>query len=175
MYVVLGSNPVEQKLELLFVTQSAIRAVNLIRSDDVCIALFFETMTYRELPEIFSKTKAAKLFAKHMKIEEQKQFLLEKRSCAAVGTPHRILQLAKLGMAAASTFLVLYMLVDAIDFSLLKVIVVDVSVDDKQRSIMDTSDIGKSLAELMTKFCSSYVVAGQLKLVIFDSNEPKIS
>ena len=59
-----------------------------------------------------------KLFAKHFKVAEQQDFLAMQPVCLAVGTPHRLLALAK----SAS-----------LKLDKLKLILIDVQLDAKQR------------------------------------------
>jgi protein CMS1 len=66
---------------IIIITHSAIRATDLVRA----------------LKEFDKTAKIAKLFAKHLKVEEQARFLAERRIHFAVGTPHRIKELMDLG------------------------------------------------------------------------------
>jgi protein CMS1 len=66
---------------IIIITHSAIRATDLVRS----------------LKEFDKAAKIAKLFAKHLKVEDQARFLAERRIHFAVGTPHRIKELIDLG------------------------------------------------------------------------------
>ncbi|GFR87391.1 protein CMSS1 [Elysia marginata] len=68
---------------ILIVTSSAIRAVELNR----LIKDFLD-----------GKCKVAKLFAKHMKVEEQKKFLTKTNCQVGIGTPGRLLLLIKQGV-----------------------------------------------------------------------------
>ncbi|CAG5129954.1 unnamed protein product [Candidula unifasciata] len=68
---------------LLIVTSSAIRAVELNRQ----IKDFLD-----------DKSKVAKLFAKHMKVEDQKKFLMKTNCQVGIGTPGRLLLLIKQGV-----------------------------------------------------------------------------
>ncbi|BFZ09828.1 hypothetical protein BsWGS_12867 [Bradybaena similaris] len=70
---------------LLIVTSSAIRAVELNRQ-------------IKEFLDGKCKSKVAKLFAKHMKIEDQKKFLLKTNFQVGIGTPSRLLLLIKQGV-----------------------------------------------------------------------------
>lgn len=68
---------------ILIITSSAIRAVELNR----LVKEFLD-----------SKCKVAKLFAKHMKIEDQKKFLTKTNCQVGIGTPGRLLLLLKQGV-----------------------------------------------------------------------------
>ena len=59
-----------------------------------------------------------KLFAKHFKVAEQQDFLAVQPVCLAVGTPHRLLELAELA---------------SLKLDKLKLILLDVQLDAKQR------------------------------------------
>ncbi|OUM63690.1 hypothetical protein PIROE2DRAFT_9699 [Piromyces sp. E2] len=67
---------------VLVVTQSAIRAVEVIRA----------------LSEFSKYCKVGKLFSKHMKVKEQVEFLSKSVVKIAVGTPNRLIKLAENGM-----------------------------------------------------------------------------
>ena len=60
----------------------------------------------------------AKLFAKHMKVPEQQQYLQQHPVCIAAGTPNRLCKLADL---------------EALQLHQLKLVIVDVHQDAKQR------------------------------------------
>jgi protein CMS1 len=66
---------------IVIVTHSAIRATDLVRG----------------LKEFDKAAKIGKLFAKHLKVEDQARFLGERPIHIAVGTPHRIKELIDLG------------------------------------------------------------------------------
>lgn len=67
---------------IIIITHSAIRATDLVRG----------------LKEFDKAAKIAKLFAKHLKVEDQARFLAETKLHFAVGTPHRVKELIDLGM-----------------------------------------------------------------------------
>lgn len=91
---------------VLVLTSSAIRAVDLIRyailsnqvtrttirTVELSFALHTQFVT-RAASELQKQTKVAKLFAKHIKMEEQVVFLKNTLVNVAVGTPGRILKL----------------------------------------------------------------------------------
>ncbi|KAK3943193.1 protein cms1 [Diplogelasinospora grovesii] len=79
----------------------------------------------------------AKLFAKHMKLEEQVSFLEKSRTGIAVGTPQRLMDLLDNG---------------ALSVGSLKRIVVDAShIDQKKRGIMDMRETMMPLAKLLSR------------------------
>ncbi|KAF6810252.1 hypothetical protein CSOJ01_06443 [Colletotrichum sojae] len=83
------------------------------------------------------KSTVAKLFAKHMKVDEQVKFLQGTRTGIAVGTPARLMELADNG---------------ALSIEKLQRIVVDAShIDSKKRGVMDMKDTMMPLARWLTR------------------------
>ncbi|KAM0417389.1 hypothetical protein ACHAPT_012624 [Fusarium lateritium] len=79
----------------------------------------------------------SKLFAKHMKVEEQVSFLQNHRTGIAVGTPARLMDLIDNG---------------ALSLDNLKRLVVDAShIDQKKRGVMDMKDTMMPLARFMAR------------------------
>ncbi|KAG6038536.1 csm1-like protein [Claviceps citrina] len=79
----------------------------------------------------------AKLFAKHMKVDEQVTFLKNRVSGIGVGTPARLIELIECG---------------ALSLDHLQRLVVDAShVDQKKRGIMDMKDTMMPLAQFLTR------------------------
>jgi protein CMS1 len=87
----------------------------------------------------------AKLFAKHMKVEEQVTFLKNRKSGIGVGTPARLAELIDNG---------------ALSLGSLQRIVVDAShIDQKKRGVMDMKDTMLPLARFLSRgeFAERYV------------------
>ncbi|TDZ31596.1 Protein CMS1 [Colletotrichum spinosum] len=83
------------------------------------------------------KSTVAKLFAKHMKVDEQVKFLQGTRTGIAVGTPARLMELADNG---------------ALSLEKVQRIVVDAShIDQKKRGVMDMKDTMMPLAKWLTR------------------------
>ncbi|GKT46021.1 protein CMS1 [Colletotrichum spaethianum] len=83
------------------------------------------------------KSTVSKLFAKHMKVDEQVKFLQNTRTGIAVGTPARLMELADNG---------------ALSLEKLQRIVVDAShIDQKKRGVMDMKDTMLPLARWLTR------------------------
>ena len=118
----------------LLVTSSAMGAVNIIRQLPnfnkvgtslcrhclvplVCAAVH-QLVRPRRIWLLLQACRIGKLFAKHFKVAEQQDFLAVQPVCLAVGTPHRLLELAALA---------------SLKLDKLKLIVVDVQLDAKQR------------------------------------------
>ncbi|RUS22676.1 hypothetical protein BC937DRAFT_87875 [Endogone sp. FLAS-F59071] len=104
---------------VLVLTSSAIRAVDLIRA----------------VSEFQKQTKVAKLFAKHLKMEEQVVFLKNTLVNVAVGTPSRILKLLEE--------------TDALKLDRLELVVIDCEKDKKQFTIFDLLDVRTDLFKFL--------------------------
>ncbi|KAI9903604.1 hypothetical protein N3K66_000133 [Trichothecium roseum] len=79
----------------------------------------------------------AKLFAKHMKVEEQVEFLKNKKTGIAVGTPARLIALIENG---------------ALSLENLQRLVVDAShIDQKKRGVMDMKETAMPLAQFLAR------------------------
>ncbi|QKX64006.1 uncharacterized protein TRUGW13939_11179 [Talaromyces rugulosus] len=98
----------------------------------------------------------AKLFAKHIKIDEAKQFLERAHTNIGVGTPQRIIDLLEAGSLKTKD---------------LKRIVVDGShIDQKKRGIFDMKEMYFPLLKLLTRpeFCERYGSKEQeLKVLVY--------
>ncbi|XP_023414810.1 protein CMSS1 isoform X1 [Loxodonta africana] len=137
-WVKLQKNHSEKKsVLLLIVCSSAIRALELMRS----------------MTAFKGDSKVMKLFAKHIKIQEQVK-LLEKRVVhLGVGTPGRIKELVKQG---------------ALDLNPLKFLVFDWNWrDQKLRRLMDIPEIRKEVFELLEMEVLSLCKSESLKLGLF--------
>ncbi|CAM9152599.1 unnamed protein product [Heterosigma akashiwo] len=83
------------------------------------------------MQKLLSSCPVAKLFAKHMKIQEQ-QKLLKKCAPIAVGTPSRLLKLAQFGdLCLESTELIIF----------------DMGKDVKQMTILDVNGVKEDLMD----------------------------
>ncbi|GKT66555.1 replication regulator [Colletotrichum tofieldiae] len=86
------------------------------------------------------KSTVSKLFAKHMKVDEQVKFLQNTRTGIAVGTPARLMELADNDEKGA------------LSLEKLQRIVVDAShIDQKKRGVMDMKDTMLPLARWLTR------------------------
>lgn len=95
----------------------------------------FDLLTRRG-PDTFIP-QVAKLFAKHMKLEEQASFLASKRFLFAVGTPNRILKLLEMG---------------ALSLQQTRLVVLDSTwTDAKKRNIFDV--VRKNSCVLLSMCC----------------------
>lgn len=121
-----------------------------------------------------------KLFAKHIKLEEAKQFLQRARSGIGAGTPTRISDLIESGEFApllytdSSTSLCIHMLIvdllGTLNLEELERIVIDGShVDQKQRGIFDMKDTHMPLLKLLTRpeLRERYGVKKGVKILVF--------
>jgi hypothetical protein len=116
--------PVKSKMHLV-ITSSAVRACDIIK---------------RFVPHIDPKRKCAKLFSKHMKIEDQVQFLKTQDCHFGVGTPSRIMQLFANG---------------ALSVSSIASIIIDVKPDPKSFSVLTQLDTQKDFFSCFHNYIAS--------------------
>ncbi|KAK0053374.1 protein CMSS1 [Biomphalaria pfeifferi] len=122
---------------LLIVASSAIRAVELNRQ----IKGFLD-----------GKCKVAKLFAKHMKVEEQKKFLSKTNCQVGIGTPGRILMLIKQG---------------ALQLESLIAVVLDWNWrDSKMKRMADIPEVRQDLVSLLKDYVLETVRGSSCKLAL---------
>lgn len=122
---------------ILIVCMSATRAVELIKQ----MTLFS------------SMCKIGKLFAKHFKVEEQSKYLSENVVRIAVGTPHRLYQLASLGNLdlGQQTGLVL----------------IDSQKDAKGRNVLESSDNSADTMALLNEYVLPVLNTSSAKIYLF--------
>lgn len=108
----------------LFISSSAIGALDLLRA----------------CPNFHGYCRIAKLFAKHMKLKEQVDYLQQRPINIATGTPNRLLKLATDGN---------------LDFSRLKFIVFDARRNTKSFTLLDIPEISADLWKLWDGFLKS--------------------
>ncbi|RUS20075.1 U3-containing 90S pre-ribosomal complex subunit-domain containing protein [Jimgerdemannia flammicorona] len=111
---------------VLILTSSAIRAVDVIRA----------------MTEFQKQAKVAKLFAKHLKLEEQIAFLNNTIVNVAVGTPARVMKLIEES--------------GALKLDRLELVVVDCDKDKKEFTIFDLLEV----REYLFKFLGTHFVRG---------------
>ncbi|XP_078372540.1 protein CMSS1-like [Oculina patagonica] len=122
---------------LLFISSAATRAVELNRS----------------AAEFKGKCKTVKLFAKHMKMSEQEEFLESHVVHFGIGTPSRILKLLKS---------------DSLKTSRLKYVILDWTWrDQKLRRMIDISEVREELISLLKDFIFPLAKASKLKIGLF--------
>lgn len=102
---------------LLYISSSAIGACNFIK----------------RCPRINGGRKIAKLFSKHIKIQEQQDLLTHTKVCVAAGTPNRIIKLIEIGTLKLDN---------------LQLVVVDVGLDGKKRTLLDVSEVREDFWKL---------------------------
>ncbi|RUS85959.1 hypothetical protein EGW08_006288 [Elysia chlorotica] len=122
---------------VLIITSSAIRAVELNRS----IKDFLD-----------GKCKVAKLFAKHMKVEEQKKFLSKTNCQVGIGTPGRLLLLIKQGVLQLESLVAV-----VLDWNWR---------DSKLKRLPDIPEIRKDLVLLLKDFLIETVRGSPCKLAL---------
>ncbi|PHU18741.1 hypothetical protein BC332_14436 [Capsicum chinense] len=121
---------------LLVVSLSALRSLDLLR----------------ELRPLTSECRAAKLFSKHMKIEEQASSL-QNRVNIASGTPSRIKKLIDM---------------EALDLSRLAVIVLDMKSDAKGYSLLTLPQVRDEFWDLYRNYFHHRILEGALRICLYD-------
>lgn len=121
---------------LLVISLSALRSLDLLR----------------ELRPLTTECRAAKLFSKHMKIEEQVA-ALKNRVNIASGTPSRIKKLID---------------VEALDLSRLAVIVLDMKTDAKGYSLLTLPQVRDEFWDLYRIYFHQRVLEGALRICLYD-------
>ncbi|KAK7503178.1 hypothetical protein BaRGS_00005443 [Batillaria attramentaria] len=122
---------------LLVMTSSAIRAVQL----------------KRDLKDFLGKDcKTAKLFAKHMKLEEQKKFLKKSKCHVGIGTPNRVQALLQAGSLKLDNMLAL-----VLDWNWR---------DVKLKRMVDIPDVKRDLTQLLRDFVVENVKNSHCKIAI---------
>eukprot|EP00164_Ancoracysta_twista_P003945 GFYU01005288.1.p1 GENE.GFYU01005288.1~~GFYU01005288.1.p1 ORF type:complete len:370 (-),score=107.08 GFYU01005288.1:1088-2080(-) len=119
---------------LLIVTHSAVRAVEVIK----CLDVFK------------SHCKVGKLFAKHMKVDQQQHYLASEKLCIAVGTPSRLQQLCESG----------HLKLDATPMLLF-----DVRENMKRQTLLDM--LTQDVMSFFKRCCLTHVKAGDMKISFF--------
>merc|ERR1711865_19940 len=114
-----GRKPVKAGIRVLVVGEGAVRCIDVIK----------------RLSDF--KPPVAKLFAKHMKLKEQIQFLAENDSRIAVGTAGRCVAAAEAG---------------ALDCSQLQLVVLDMQRDVKNRDLFTNKDSREATIKLLQNF-----------------------
>ena len=114
---------------LIYLCSSAIRAVDVVR--------LFKT---------FKSMKVAKLFAKHLKIQDQQSFLAKQKTAVAVGTPNRVLKLIQEG----------HLKLTGLDF-----ILIDTSFKDKKEMhFFDLPDVAADTKSLFERLPEGTKIIG---------------
>ncbi|KAK9836725.1 hypothetical protein WJX74_006771 [Apatococcus lobatus] len=106
------------------------------------------------LPDIGKACKVGKLFAKHFKVEEQQAVLKAQGIFVAVGTPNRLLKLADLG---------------DLHMTHLKLLMIDVLLDAKQRTILDIPETASDFWKFYDAHCKTRVTDGECKIALVDA------
>ena len=95
------------------------------------------------------KTKVAKLFAKHFKLQDQIE-LLQKRWPVVVGTPNRLAKLAETG---------------ALSFAATRLILIDAGKDSKGFDIFEINGVKQDLLALINTYIRTQLPAIRLAIV----------
>mmetsp|Transcript_6936 Transcript_6936/g.13814 ORF Transcript_6936/g.13814 Transcript_6936/m.13814 type:complete len:300 (+) Transcript_6936:42-941(+) len=105
----------------------------------------------KKCPEFHAGCPMAKLFAKHMKVEEQASLLQKNPICIGVGTPNRILKLAK---------------DNHVSFSNLSHLILDMRRNKKNQTLVDIPEIAADFWSLWESFLKQGVVEKSIKILI---------
>jgi hypothetical protein len=95
------------------------------------------------------KTKVAKLFAKHFKLQDQIE-LLQQRWPVVVGTPNRLAKLAENG---------------ALSFTSTKLVLIDAGKNQKGFDIFELNDVKQDLVALLNQHCRTQQAPVRLAIV----------
>ncbi|KAK9858025.1 hypothetical protein WJX84_000888 [Apatococcus fuscideae] len=106
------------------------------------------------LPNINKACKVSKLYAKHFKIEQQRAAMRLQGFFAAVGSPNRLLKLADLG---------------DLHLEQLKMLMIDVQLDAKQRTILDIPETRTDFWKFYDAHCKPHVSSGTCMLALIDA------
>lgn len=105
----------------------------------------------KKCPEFHAGCPMAKLFAKHMKVEEQASLLQKNPICIGVGTPNRILKLAK---------------DNHVYFSNLSHLILDMRKNKKNQTLVDIPEIAADFWSLWESFLKQGVVEKSIKILV---------
>lgn len=105
----------------------------------------------RALQTARPSVRSVKLFAKHMRADEQLAFLKRTDRPAAVGTPGRVLELVRR---------------DASVFANVRMVVVDAARDVKERTVLDIPETSAPLLALLRGPLRAQIEAGALSVVL---------
>eukprot|EP00887_Chlorella_sp_A99_P006643 scaffold3.g6643.t1 len=105
----------------------------------------------KQVPAANKACKVAKLFAKHIKLGEHEEMLRKTAVACAAGTPNRLLRLADRG---------------ALQLDRLSYVLLDLTLDVKQRSILDLPETKGDWWALYSKHLAPRLEAGQARLVL---------
>lgn len=125
---------------MLVLSSAAMGAVNFIKA----------------CPDLNRGCRFMKLFAKHIKVEEQVDLLKNSVVCVGAGTPNRVLKLIDSG---------------ALKLDKLKYVLLDVQLDAKQRTILDIHEVRADWWMLYNKYLKQLVLDGGLKIGLFKLGE----
>lgn len=105
----------------------------------------------KKCPDFHAGCPMAKLFAKHMKVEEQASLLQKNPICIGVGTPNRILKLAK---------------DNHVYFSNLSHLILDMRKNKKNQTLVDIPEIAADFWSLWESFLKQGVVEKSIKILV---------
>jgi len=106
----------------------------------------------KHLQDLHQQCKIGKLFAKHFKLEEQQKLLEEEFIKLAVGTPNRLEKLVE---------------TKALRLDDLSLVVIDMFVDAKQKTIFEIPEVRKDLFLFLENCCIKNFREGKSKISLF--------
>lgn len=119
--------------------------INKVTNTDICVFLTHNCII-RQGKNLFNGCKVAKLFAKHLKVPEQVQYLKQNTVDLAVGTPNR-----------------LYKLQEECDlFGECELVVLDGYRDAKQRTLLTMPECKQDFFRLIKDFCLPRLTGGKM-------------
>lgn len=119
----------------------------------VCASAVQANAMMKRLTLFRKAARMAKLFAKHIKIEQQKEMLESNVIHIAVGSPNRLQKLADLG---------------ALDMQRLRLICLDVSLDVKDRTIFDVPETRGDWWAFFSKHCLVRIADQSARIALID-------
>ena len=92
------------------------------------------------------------MFAKHMKVQEQVQWLKAHVVRSIVGTPNRLLQLVER---------------NALRLDSCRCLILDCWLNDKQQNLLGVKEVWQDTAKFIVDHCMTRITSGQMKLALF--------
>ncbi|RKP14135.1 U3-containing 90S pre-ribosomal complex subunit-domain containing protein [Piptocephalis cylindrospora] len=108
----------------------------------------------RELANFHAKCRVAKLFAKHFKVDQQKEYLAKVTCRIAVGTPNRLIKLASFNEGG-------------LQLSRVELVFIDCQRDQKQRHVLDMDDTKEEAFRLLDGSLAQRIESGACRLILF--------
>jgi ubiquitin carboxyl-terminal hydrolase 48 len=98
------------------------------------------------------RCKIAKLFAKHMKVQEQVELLSKSYQPIAIGTPGRMKKLLEM---------------NALSFQHTTHLIIDLQIDKKNMTILDLKDTAIEVVEILQYYALEHLNENKMKIVLY--------